>query len=140
MFGEAILQRDADAILEAVVAAAKGGDSTAMRLCVERLIPVRKGRPIGLSLPPVKTIADIDAALSVIIAAMAKAELSAEEASAFAAVVEQKRKAIELGEHARRLDAIEEHLKSRENGYGQHDGATPARVGGEGGRGRSARQ
>src|SRR2546430_7352306 len=44
VLGEKIMQDEADAIVQSVVQAAKNGDPTAMRLCVERLIPVRKGR------------------------------------------------------------------------------------------------
>ena len=39
--------------------AAKNGDPTAMRLCVERLVPLRKGRPVVFDMLPVKTAADI---------------------------------------------------------------------------------
>jgi hypothetical protein len=46
----------------AVVSAAKAGDPTAMRLCLERLVPVRKGRPITFDLPPVETASDISKA------------------------------------------------------------------------------
>jgi hypothetical protein len=43
---EKLLDDDRDAIVRAVIAAAKGGDPTAMRLCIERLVPLRKA---GLS-------------------------------------------------------------------------------------------
>ena len=42
MLAEKLLEDDRDAIVRAVIAAAKGGDPTAMRLCVERLVPLRK--------------------------------------------------------------------------------------------------
>ncbi|HEV7910800.1 MAG TPA: DUF5681 domain-containing protein [Methylocella sp.] len=45
LFAEAILENDREGIMDAVVNAAKNGDPTAMRLCVERLVPLRKGRP-----------------------------------------------------------------------------------------------
>ena len=45
LFAEAILKNDREGIMDAVVNAAKNGDPTAMRLCVERLVPLRKGRP-----------------------------------------------------------------------------------------------
>ena len=107
IFGEAIMQQDADAIVQAVVDAAKGGDPTAMRLCVERLIPARKGRPIAFSLPKLKTAADVGEALSAVAAAMATGELTPEEAGAVAAVVELRRKAIETTELEKRITALE---------------------------------
>jgi hypothetical protein len=45
LFAEAILENDREGIMDAVVNAAKNGDPTAMRLCVERLMSLRKGRP-----------------------------------------------------------------------------------------------
>ena len=60
---EKLLDDDRDAIVRAVIAAAKNGDPTAMRLCVERLVPLRKGRPVVFDLPPVKTAADIAGAV-----------------------------------------------------------------------------
>src|ERR1700726_2371807 len=67
---EKLLDDDRDAIVRAVIAAAKGGDPTAMRLCVERLVPLRKGRPVVFDLPPVKTAADISGTAGRLITAM----------------------------------------------------------------------
>ena len=108
IFGEAILQKDADAIIQAVVTAAKAGDPTAMRLCVERLIPVRRGRPITFAMPKLKTATDVGDAISAIAAAMSIGELTPDEAGAVAAVVELRRKAIETTELEKRIAALED--------------------------------
>lgn len=108
LFGEAILQRDAAAIVGAVVTAAKAGDPTAMRLCLERLVPVRKGRPISFHLPALKTADDVGDAISAIAQAMSQAVLSPDEAAAVVGVVEARRRSIETSEHERRLKALEE--------------------------------
>jgi hypothetical protein len=50
---EKLLEDNRGGIMDAVVNAAKKGDPTAMRLCVERLVPLRKGRPVVFDLPPV---------------------------------------------------------------------------------------
>ena len=77
---EKLLEDDRDAIVRAVIAAAKGGDPTAMRLCVERLIPARKGRPVVFDLPAIETAADVANALGAIAGAMAAGELTPDEA------------------------------------------------------------
>ncbi len=107
VLGEKLLQDDADTIVRAVIEAAKGGDPTAMRLCVERLIPVRKGRPIEFDLPPVETASDITKALGVIAKQMADGELSPDEAGAVASVIETQRRAIETVELEERLRTLE---------------------------------
>jgi hypothetical protein len=47
---EKLMEDDAENIVRAVANAAKAGDPTAMRLCIERLAPVRKGRPVTFDL------------------------------------------------------------------------------------------
>ena len=108
LFAEAILENDHEGIMDAVVNAAKKGDPTAMRLCVERLVPLRKGRPVVFDLPPVKTAADIAGAVGGLARAMAAGELTTDEASAAASVLEMHRRAIETTEIELRLQKLEE--------------------------------
>ncbi len=52
------------------------GDTTALRLCLERLCPPRKDRPVSFDLPPMKAPADAVAAMSALLAAVAQGEPS----------------------------------------------------------------
>ena len=79
-----------------------------MRLCVERLVPLRKGRPVVFDLPPVETAADVAVAIGELSRAMADGELTVDEASAAAAVVEMHRRAIEMTDIELRLQKLEE--------------------------------
>ena len=108
MLAEKLMEDDAENIVRAVVNAAKAGDPTAMRLCVERLVPLRKGRPVVFDLPPVKTAADIAGAVGALVRAMAAGELTTDEASAVASVLEMHRRAIETTEIEVRLQKLEE--------------------------------
>src|ERR1700746_2895530 len=108
ILAEKLMGDDAEDIVRAVVSAAKAGDPTAMRLCIERLIPVRKGRPVVFDLPPVKTAADIAGAVGELARAMAVGELTTDEASAAASVIEMHRRAIETTEIELRLQKLEE--------------------------------
>jgi hypothetical protein len=47
---EKLLEGEAEEIGWKAVELAKSGDTVALRLCLERIAPVRKGRPITLSL------------------------------------------------------------------------------------------
>src|ERR1700730_13216835 len=108
MLAEKLMEDDAENIVRVVIAAAKGGDPTAMRLCVERLVPLRKGRPVVFDLPPVKNAAVITGAVGELARAMAAGELTTDEASAAASVIEMHRRAIETTEIERRLQKLEE--------------------------------
>ena len=52
-------------ILNAMVGAAKGGDMRAAELVLQRIWPIRKGRPIALTLPTIKSASDVVAAVGV---------------------------------------------------------------------------
>jgi hypothetical protein len=107
VLADKLLEDNADEILQSVVNSAKAGDPTAMRLCVERLAPVRKGRPIEFDLPPVEAASDITKALGVIAKSMAAGELTPDEAGTVATVVEAHRKAIEMAELEERILKLE---------------------------------
>jgi hypothetical protein len=55
---EALLDGEAEAIVRKAVEKAKEGDTTALRMCLERIVPPRKDRPVGFTFPPIKTAAD----------------------------------------------------------------------------------
>ena len=92
---------------------AKAGDTTALRLCMERIAPVRKGRPVSVNLPPISTAGDVLGAIGATIEAMSQRDITPDEASVIAGVLEVKRKAIETVDLKARLSAVEAGL-SRE--------------------------
>jgi hypothetical protein len=108
---EKMMEGSGEQIVQVVLDAAAQGDMTAARQVLERIVPLRKGAPISLDLPPVKTAADVVAAHGAVIEAMAGGEVSPEEAAIISGVLEQKRRAIETADLAERLAAIEERLK-----------------------------
>jgi Family of unknown function (DUF5681) len=104
---EALISGEAERVVQTMIDAAKGGDVTAAKALLDRLIPPRKGRSIMVDLPRVESGADLVHALSATIDAMASGVVTPDEAATIAGVLEQKRKAIELEEIERRLAALE---------------------------------
>src|SRR5262249_3495606 len=72
---------DAEAIGRKGIAMAKQGDMAAIRLCMDRLAPARKGEPVAFDLPPLDKPADSVAAAATIVAAVAAGELTPSEAA-----------------------------------------------------------
>ena len=105
---------DCEAVVRAVVNAAKGGDMTAARLVLDRIAPPCRGRPVRLDLPPIVSAADLVTALAAVADAMARGVLSAEEAQSAATVLEHHRKAVETLDLERRIAAIEAMQKPNE--------------------------
>ena len=104
---EALLDGEAEALTRKCVELAKGGDTVAIRLCLERILPARKSRSVAFDLPDVNQAADLVPAFAAVVQAMAAGEIAPDEAMTVAGVVEMKRKAIETVDIERRLVAIE---------------------------------
>jgi hypothetical protein len=113
VLAEKLMQADAKDIVRAVMDAAKGGDMTAARLILERISPVRRGRPVYLELPAVRTAADIATAMTALTTAMASGDLTPDEAATVASVLEMRRKVLETEEIELRLQALEEKGRDR---------------------------
>lgn len=94
-------------MLQAMVERAKAGDVPAATLILSRAWPQRKGRATPLDMPPVKTPADLLAATSALIAAVAGGTLTGEEAQSVAAVLAVHRGALETIDFEARLAALE---------------------------------
>jgi hypothetical protein len=102
-----LLDGQAEAITQKCVALALDGDRTALRLAMERIAPLRKGRPVTFALPPIKNAEGLTAAIGAVAEAMSRGEVSPDEASAIASVLDLKRRAIETVEIERRLSQLE---------------------------------
>jgi hypothetical protein len=105
-----LLDGEAEAVTRAVIAAAKGGDVTAARLVLERLVPPRRSVPVELALPKIETAEDLVAASGAILAAVAAGEILPDEAERLARVLTAHAGTIETAQLARRLDELEELL------------------------------
>ena len=84
------------------------GDKAALRLCLERIYPPRKSRPIALALPKIETPDDISKAQGTVIGAMAIGDITPEEANVVAGVLEAKRRSIETCELEARMTVLEQ--------------------------------
>lgn len=90
---EALLDGEAEALTRKAVEMALGGDVMALRLCLERLVPPRKERPLSFALPPVASVEDTAKAIDGVLAALAQGLVSLSEA----------KEAIDLIERCRRI-------------------------------------
>jgi hypothetical protein len=104
---EKLMRDDAKEIVQAVIVAAKAGDTVAAKIVLDRISPARKGRPIHFDLPEARTADDVAAALAAVVSAMADGELTPDEAALVASVLEIRRKSIETIEHENRLCILE---------------------------------
>jgi hypothetical protein len=105
---EALFEGEADAIGRKAIEKAKEGDTTALRLCLERILPARRDRPVAFELPKLETAADAGKAASAIAQAVAEGELTPSEAGELSKLVEGFTRAMEVHELEARLTKLEE--------------------------------
>jgi hypothetical protein len=104
---DAMADGEAEAVLGNVLTAAKRGDLKAAEIILSRIWPAKKGRPVRLDLPAIKTAPDILTALAAVVDATGKGQITTDEAAAVAGVLELKRRAIETVELEARLARLE---------------------------------
>ena len=109
-----LLDGEAENLTRKCILLAIQGDTTALRLCMERLAPATKSRPLRLPLPSIKSAEDVLKAQSVAIEAMAIGEITPDEAATVAGVLDAKRRAIETVEIEERIWKLEQPSSERE--------------------------
>jgi hypothetical protein len=105
---EALLEGEAEALTRRAIEAALQGDTTALRLCLERISPAPKDRPVQFEIPPVKSAADLPNALAAVFSAVAAGDLTPNEGTALAGLLDRFRDAYEAADIEARLRALEE--------------------------------
>jgi len=73
---------------------------------------VKKGRPVSLQLPSIKTAQDVVAAVGVVADAVGAGDITPNEGQAVASILEAKRKAIETVELEGRVAALEQERRT----------------------------
>jgi hypothetical protein len=87
---------------------ALAGDTAALRLCLERLVPPRRERHVTFSAPAISSAADVPTALAAIIQAVARGDLTPAEGNDMASLVERFRAAYEAEDLESRIAALED--------------------------------
>lgn len=103
---EALLEGEAKALTRKAIELALGGDTTALRLCLERLMPPRKDRPVSLALPAVATADDAGKAIGAVLAAAADGKITPSEAGVLMGLIETQLRALGLGKGAAPAAAV----------------------------------
>src|SRR5258705_8512806 len=107
---EALLDGEAEALTRKAVELALAGDIAALRLCLDRVLPPRKDRPVSFEMPTINTAEDAKAASAALLAAVAAGSLTPSEAAGTGKLVHPYVKAIDTTEVLARLDKLEQKL------------------------------
>ena len=110
---EMLLDGEAEALTRKAVELALEGEGSALRLCLERIIPPRRERPVKLGLPPVRGAADLAGTMAAITTAATQGTITPGQAAELARVVEIFVRAVETSDFERRLRELEEAYAAR---------------------------
>lgn len=104
---EKLLDGEAKELTRKAVSMALEGDTTALRLCLERIAPPRKDTPVCFALPPMKSANDACDAAQAVLQAVSEGQLTPLEGASVMTLVESYRRTLETTELEARLAALE---------------------------------
>ncbi len=108
-----LLKPHAAKLVQKVVDLALAGDVSALRICIDRIIPPIRENRLSIALPVVKDVAGCTAAQAKVLQAVTAGDLLPGEAESLSALIEHQRRGLESSDHEARMRAIEENLKLR---------------------------
>lgn len=104
---ESLLDGQAQALTQKAIELALTGDLVALRLCLDRILPPRKDRPVTFDFPVITNAADAAGTMAAILTAVASGRITPAEASDVGKLVESYVKAIEAADLSARIERLE---------------------------------
>jgi hypothetical protein len=104
---ESLLDGQAEALTQKAIDLALSGDMAALRLCLERIIPPRKDRPVNFAFPRISNAKEATTTMSAVLTAVAAGDLTPTEASEVGKLVDIFVKAVEATDLTERLERLE---------------------------------
>src|SRR5437588_4724478 len=109
-------------LIDVALKEAKGGNLKAVEMLLDRIWPVRRGRPVEIEALRIRALADLLPVGAALSDAVLSGDVTPEEGTAAARVVEAHRKMIRTIDLERRIRAIEEQEEMREAGLPSNPG------------------
>jgi hypothetical protein len=110
---EELVEGEAPKLTRKLLELALGGDVRCLQYCLDRLLPQRRGRPLDLQLPKINTVQDVPTAMAAISEGVSSGNITAEEASDLARLLETYTNAIIANDIAIRLQKVEATVNER---------------------------
>jgi hypothetical protein len=117
MAAELLLEGEGEALTRRAIELALEGDSAALKLCLERILPQRRSRRVVFDLPPIDRIEDLGKAIGSVLQEAASGQLFLDEAAALIGMMEARRKALETIDLEQRLQVLEAELAEDEGSH-----------------------
>jgi hypothetical protein len=112
---EALFEGEAEQLTRKAIELAMAGDINAMRLCLDRLLPARKDRPIHLSLPPVSDLVQVSSTMSIVVEAIGSGSITPSEGETLANVLAIQKDVLTSGSLEIRVALLEQRVSALKN-------------------------
>jgi hypothetical protein len=109
-----MLSEHGAALLKKCVLMAMQGDRSAMRLCMDRLVPPCKESPAQLRLPSMTSAAGLAQAQAAVLDAYSRGQLTASQAATMSELLDKYRQSLETEQLEARLQALEQRGRETE--------------------------
>src|SRR5262249_55639945 len=107
LFFEELLNGQGEALIQKGIELSLKGDTRALTICWDRLLPARKDRVVELHLPKITDMNTVSAALASVVTAVAEARITPGEAESLARVLETQMRVVEFGSLVERVSELE---------------------------------
>ena len=104
---EKLMENQAAAITQKCIDKALAGDATAIKLCLSRILPVKRERTIELDLPALEGSQDALKAIKVVLEAVGAGAITPSEGQGVAQLLETHRRTREVEELEQRIEVLE---------------------------------
>jgi hypothetical protein len=102
-----LLSGEAEALTRVAIKAALAGDLTALKLCLDRIIPPTKDHPVDVKLPKMATVADLPGFTGALLNAVSSGNLGPSEAEKLCKIATAHREAIQISDFEQRIADLE---------------------------------
>jgi hypothetical protein len=107
MFFQELLSGQGEAIIQKGIELSLQGDTRALSICWDRLLPSQKERAIELTLPRVTDVQSVSAALTSVVTAVGEGRITPGEAECLAHVLETQMRVVEFEALEKRVAELE---------------------------------
>ena len=107
---ESLLEGQSEALTQTAISKALDGDSVALRLCLDRIAPPMKDKPVVFPLPQMQDAADASQAAGSVLSAVSEGTLTPMEGTRVMGLIDSYRRTLELTDIEFRIKALESNL------------------------------
>jgi hypothetical protein len=108
VLAQQLLESHAEPVVRKALMMAIQGDTTAMKLCMDRILPVRHDQPVKLGSLPTATAADVSKATQKVVQSVASGKIPIAQGLAVSEMLERRRRAVETESLDGRVRNLEE--------------------------------